>query len=147
MTEAVHPAQLLFTDKHPLTAVMNMKFHAADGKTLRVEVNAPESFADTDESFVHPGFHTLFLDTVMGSAAIGELKKAQPIATVKLSCNHLKPAKIDERIICTATVDGEENSIAYVTGNIRSMETDELLSTAIATFMIGTASKPLKVNS
>lgn len=147
MTEAVHPAQLLFTDKHPLTAVMNMKFHAADGKTLRVEVNAPASFANANNDHVHPGFHTLFLDTVMGSAAIGELEKPQPIATVKLACNHLKPAKIDERIICSATVVGEENTIAYVTGDIRSMETNELLSTAIATFMIGTASKPLQVKS
>ncbi len=147
MSEAVHPAQLLFTDKHPLTAVMNMKFHAAVGKTLKVEVDAPASFADADETYVHVGFHTLFLDTVMGSAAIGELEKPQPIATVKLACNHLQAAGISERIICTATVNGEANSICYVSGEIRSMDTDALLSTAIATFMIGTASKPLQVKS
>lgn len=147
MIEAVHPAQLLFTDKHPLTAVMKMKFHAAVDHVLKVEVDTPESFADTDGIHAHSAFHTLFLDTVMGSCAIGELKEVKPIATVKLACNHLRTARINEKIICEAKYDGETNSIAYVSGVIRSVDTGDLLSTAIATFMIGTASKPLKVES
>ncbi|MEM9279103.1 MAG: hypothetical protein AAGA76_11065, partial [Pseudomonadota bacterium] len=85
----VHPAQLLFTDKHPLTAELNMNFHSGNDNTLEVTLSAPESFADRDGLHLHTGFNTLILDTVMGACAIGELKSPTPIATIKLTSNHL----------------------------------------------------------
>ncbi|MEM9330291.1 MAG: PaaI family thioesterase [Pseudomonadota bacterium] len=139
----LHPAQELFTDKHPLTAEFNMKFHAVKEHVLEVTLNAPKSFADGDGVNVHPGFHTLILDTVMGASALGELKQAKPIATIKLTSNHIRRIPVGEPIKCRAIWDGEENSIAYVRGEILVGDTTYTASTAIGTFMIGTTSKPL----
>ncbi len=143
MSGSIHPALLLFTDKHPLTASMNMQFLPEGENSLRVKVDAPESFADADQKHIHTGFHTLLLDTVLGSCAIGKLKQMQPIATIKLNCNHIRKVKIGEPLDCLATWNGEENSISYFSGDIRRRSDGVLVSTAIGTFMVGTASRPL----
>ncbi|MEM7214644.1 MAG: PaaI family thioesterase [Pseudomonadota bacterium] len=139
----LHPAQLLFTEKHPLTAEFDMTFHSGDDHSLEVRLDAPASFADQDGIHVHTGFHTLILDTVMGACAIGELKTPVPIATVKLTSNHLRNIKVGEQVVCRAEWEDEAHSIAYVRGEIRSAEGNLLASHAVATFMIGTAGKPL----
>ena len=142
-----HPAQLLFTDKHPLTSALNMKFEVPAPQTLTISVKAPESFSDRDGIHVHTGFSTLLLDTVMGSCAIGELKKAQPIATIKLTCNHLARPSIGEQLVCQSTYDGEENGIAYVSGKILAGADHRLIATGIGTFMIGTATTSIREKS
>ena len=147
MSETIHVAQLLFSEDHPLSSVLNMTFYPVVNHTLRVDVDAPETFADCDDIHVHTGYNTLLLDTVLGSCAIGELKKAQPIATVKLSCNHIHKAKINEPLTCNAYFDGDENSISNVRGEIISRESNRVISHAVATFMIGTAAKPLEQKS
>lgn len=143
MTEAKHPAQLLFTEKHPLTAEIGMEFFVEGEHNLRVELIAPESFTGDDGVHLHTGFSTLLLDTVLGSCAIGNLKQMQPIATIKLTCNHLRQVKSGVALVCNAVWNGEENTISYVSGEIREKETGTLLSNAIGTFMVGTASRPL----
>lgn len=144
MNEAIHPALHLFTEKHPLTASLNMRFLPENGgDRMKVEVDAPVQFADADGKYVHTGFHTLLLDTVMGSCAIGKLEQLQPIATIKLNCNHMRKVEIGDPLVCIADWTGEENSISYVTGEIRRRSDDAVISNAIGTFMVGTASRPL----
>lgn len=143
MSEAVHPAQLLFTEKHPLTASLDMTFHPESVDVLRVEVEAPKSFAKKDCDTVHTGFHTLLLDTVLGSCAIGKLKTIQPIATIKLSCNHIREVEVGTSLECIATFSAEENSIIYISGDIKRKSDGAIISSALGSFMVGTTSRPL----
>jgi len=144
LTDTPHPAQLLFTDKHPLTAALDMKFEGVVDHTLTVTVKAPESFADRDGLHTHSAFSTLFLDTVMGSCVLGEMKTMQAVATIKLTTNHIARAKIGDDLICRATLDGIENEIAYVSGRIHTGGEQRLIATAIGTFMTGTATKSIR---
>jgi len=144
VTEPVHPAQLLFTDKHPLTASLKMEFEVPQKGELWVHVPAPESFVDENQTQVHTGFNSLLLDTVMGSCAIGELTKMQPIATIKLNCHHLGRAMVGEKLTCKALFDGEENQVIYVRGEILSKDSGKMISHAIGTFMVGTATKSIR---
>lgn len=144
MSEPVHPAQLLFTEKHPLTASLKMEFEVPRKGELWVHVPAPESFADADSNLVHTGFNSLFLDTVMGSCAIGELINIEPIATIKLNCHHLGRAKVGEKLTCKAIHDGTENQVIYVRGEIIRSDSEEIISHAIGTFMSGTATKSIR---
>lgn len=144
MSAPSHPAQVLFTDKHPLTAALNMKFEGVVDHTLTVTVNAPASFADQDGIHVHTGFSTLFLDTVMGSCVLGEIENPQAVATIKLTTNHMERAKIGEKITCRATFDSAKNEIAYVSGKLYAGLEERLIASAIGTFMIGTATKSIR---
>ena len=145
--ELKHPAQLLFSEKHPLTAILNMVFEGSEARTLTVSLEAPETFADVNGEMLHTGFSTLILDTIMGACAIGELEKLMPIATVKLNCNHLGRARVGEALTCMAIYDGEENGLAYVSGRIVGGPEQRLIAKAVGTFMLGTAAKPLTVKS
>lgn len=147
MSEEKHPAQILFTDKHPLTAILNIKFEGVVEQTLTVTVNAPKSFADQDEIHTHSGFSTLFLDTVMGSCVLGEIENPSAIATIKLTANHLGRAKIGENLVCRAKFDGQENEIAYVSATLVAGGTERLIATAIGTFMVGTATRSIREKS
>lgn len=148
MSEQKHPAQILFTDAHPLTAALNMKFEGVVDHTLTVTLKAPESFADQDGVHTHSGFTTLFLDTVMGSCVLGEIENPQSIATIKLTTNHIERAKIGEPLICEATFENEKNEIAYVSGKVfagtKISSEKRLIATAIGTFMVGTATKSIR---
>jgi len=144
VTKAQHPAQLLFTDKHPLTASLKMEFEVPQKGELWVHVPAPESFADEGGSTVHTGFNSLLLDTVMGACAIGELIKLEPIATIRLNCNHLRRAKVGESLTCKAYFDAHVNQVLYVRGEIYSNNENDLIAHAIGTFMSGTAAKSIR---
>ena len=139
-----HPAQILFTDKHPLTAALNLQFKGVVDHTLTVTVNAPKSFADLDDKHTHTGFSTLLLDTVMGACVLGEIENPQAIATIKLTTNHIARAKIGEKIFCYATFESEANEIAYITGKILAGEKKRTIATAIGTFMVGTATRSIR---
>ncbi len=139
-----HPSQWLFTSKHPLMSSMDIVFDSVDGHVLSVTVTTPQVFArEVGGGIAHTGFTTLFMDTVMGAAVLGELKVMQPIATVKLTTNHLRSAKIGESLVCKARYDGESSDIAYVSGEVYSLADDSLVATAVGSFMIGTTTRPL----
>ncbi|MBL4725351.1 MAG: PaaI family thioesterase [Rhizobiaceae bacterium] len=139
-----HPAKVLFTSQHPLTSEFNLEFIGWENKLLTVTVTAPQSFATTENSTeAHTGFTTIILDTVMGSCVFGEMGTIQPIATIKLTTDHIRPAIIGEAIICTARYDGEIEEIAYVSAEVRSQKDNSLIATALGTFMIGTRARPL----
>jgi len=138
-----HPAQVLFTSQHPLTANFDLKFISSNDQVLVVTITTPQDFATANSEDAHTGFSTLMLDTVMGSSVFGEMKTMQPIATIKLTTDHIRQAKIGEKIVCTARFDGEIEEIAYVSAEIRSQADDNLIATALGTFMIGTRNRPL----
>lgn len=150
MAEERHPAQILFTDAHPLTAALNMRFEGVVDHTLTVTLKAPQSFADVDGTHTHSGFTTLFLDTVMGSCVLGEIENPKSIATIKLTTNHIERPRVGEPLICRATLEGEAHEIAYVTGRVSARKEDgseRLIATAVGTFMIGTATKSIREKS
>jgi len=139
-----HPAQLLFSSEHPLMSSFDMQFVGVEDQVLSVTATAPGSFADASGGQVHTGFITLFLDTVMGSCVLGEMPEPQPIATVKLTCNHIRSVKIDEALLCRAKFDGIENSIAYIRGEVFAGPHKTLVAHAVGTFMTGTRARPLE---
>ncbi|MFK5977883.1 MAG: PaaI family thioesterase [Rhizobiaceae bacterium] len=139
-----HPAKVLFTSQHPLTSEFDLEFIGWEDQLLTVTVTAPQSFAVAENSVeAHTGFTTVILDTVMGSTVFGEMDKIQPIATIKLTTDHIRPAMVGEKIVCTARYDSEVEEIAYVSAEVRSQKDNSLIATALGTFMIGTRSRPL----
>ena len=147
---ARHPAEILFSSKHPLTSSLDMKFLGVENGTLKVTVTAPNSFGDADGINVHTGFLTLFMDTVMGSCAIGSMDEFQPLATIKLTCNHIRRPRVGEKLMCLATCDSIVDSVIYIRGKIVADingETDDIVSHAVGTFMAGTRSRPLEEKS
>ena len=140
----MHPAERFFSAQHPINAYLKVRFVGVDETTLSVELEAPEAFVvDPSTREVHSGLATLVLDTVMGGAAMGTMKVIRPIATTGLTVQHLRRAKAGEALVCKAVKVGEHSQIAHMTGELRSRENGDILTTATGTFMLGTRARPL----
>lgn len=139
-----HPAEIFFSSKHPITTFLKMQFAGVDDDVLTVELEAPAGFGDGgDAGRTHSGLAALVLDTVMGGAVLGKLEEIVPIATAGLTTQHMRRAKVGEKLRCIARYQGTHADMAHMTGELTSSETGELLSIATGSFMIGTRSVPL----
>lgn len=140
----IHPATIFFSPAHPLFSVIHFEFIETEPAFLSVQFIAGKEFVHQDEAgTLHSGFNTLILDSVMGGSVMGSLEKMQPIATVNLRTQHSRRAIVDETIICSATVECIEDQIAVVSGQIKSVKNNQILASAIGSFMIGTRATPL----
>ncbi len=143
-----HLAQLFFSAKHPLLSAFHFEFIRTDRDHLATRLEAPEQFvADETRGELHTGFHTLILDTVMGGTVLGSLEQPQPIATIKLTTQHCGRILVGQTIVCAGALQGVRNGVAYVHGEVRTEPGDELIATAVGTFMIGTRAVPLDGSS
>ena len=141
---AKHPAEIFFSSKHPITTFLKMQFVGIEDEKLTVQLEAPQAFDDgSGADRTHSGLAGLVLDTVMGGAVMGKLEKIVPIATAGLTTQHMRRAKVGEKLRCTARYQGVHVDMAHMTGELVSRETGELLSIATGSFMIGTRAVPL----
>jgi len=139
-----HPATIFFSPAHPLLSIIHFEFIETEPDYLAVQFTAGREFVhQKDSGTLHSGFNTLILDSVMGGSVMGYLEKLQPIATVKLTTQHSRRARVDELIICSAKVECIEDKIAVVSGQVKSVENNQILASAIGSFMIGTRAIPL----
>ncbi len=143
-TNTPHPIELFFSSAHPMSEYVDADFTGSAGGTVKLTLEASDHFVrDGETGEVHTGFLTVVLDSIMGGAVMGVLEKLQPIATVGLSVHHLRRPRAGEAICGEAQCTSTYNDLAYVTGEILSADSGELLAMASGTFMIGTRATPI----
>jgi acyl-coenzyme A thioesterase PaaI-like protein len=139
-----HPLERFFSAQHPLSSYLSFRLLGNESHVLTAELVASEAFVtDPESGKMHSGFASLVMDTVFGGTVMGEMERMQPIATIGLTTQHLRRARLGETLICEARFEGIHEGVAHVSG--RLTVAGEILSTATGTFMIGTRSKPLGV--
>ena len=144
MLGMTHPAKIFFSSAHPLFSIFDMEFVEATPTILSMKFIAQKEFVESEQTGrLHSGFCTLILDSVMGGSVMGSLEKIQPIATINLTTQHSHHALLDDAILCSARVERIEDQVAVATGKVISPKNDELLASAIGSFMIGTRAVPL----
>lgn len=140
----LHPLQRFFHSGHPISQFLKIDFEKAEGRTVSVLAEASEAFvSDPASGTIHSGFATLILDSVMGGSVMAQLDPIRPIATAGLTTQHLRRPQKGEMLRCEVVFQGIHADMAHMNGCITNADTDEILSTATGTFMIGTRAKPL----
>lgn len=140
-----HPAKIFFSSAHPLFSMFDIEFLEASSKVLSIKFMAQKEFgACIETKYMHSGFCSLILDSVMGGAVMGCLDKIQPIATINLTTQHSARPVLGENIICTGDVVRIEEHVAAVTGHVISVDSGITYATALGSFMIGTRAVPLQ---
>jgi len=139
-----HPATIFFSSEHPLFSLFDVEFVETQPTLLSMKFVAQQEFVDCGTTKkLHSGYCSLILDSVMGGAVMGSLDKIQPIATVNFSIQHIRRPVLGEILLCSAKVMGLENQIAVVNGTVSCVKTDQILASAVGSFMIGTRAQPL----
>ena len=139
-----HPIEMFFSSSHPLSSYLTLKYLGTEDDAISVAVLPPADFVvDEETGTVHSGFATLVLDTILGGTVLGHIELKQPIATVGLTTQHMRRARMGEELVCRTRLEGVHRDMAHVSGQLMTADGSEVLSTATGTFMIGTRAKPL----
>lgn len=110
--------------------------------TLVLPAN-PDWMGDPGRGMMHPGPLTMLADSACGAAVAMSLDRVQSYATLDLRMDWLRPAGPDRDVRCTAECFRMTNNIAFTRGTLWQVGDEAPIATALATFMRGTASKPL----
>ena len=105
---------------------MQMPYHAA-------------IVGDPDTGCVHGGVVTTLLDSVGGLCVIAQLQRMQPVATLDLRIDYLKPATPRSHLLAEARVERMTRTVAFVSGLAYQDRPESPIARATASFILESA--------
>lgn len=94
---------------------------------------------DSELQMIHTGCLSVLADTACGLAVGAAMDTPEPIATLDLRMDYLRPAMAMTDLVCKAECHRLSRSIAFVRGQVFQVGQDEPVATVNATFMRATA--------
>lgn len=91
-----------------------------------------------DTGVLHGGAITALLDACSGAAVFAALPRMQPIATLDLRIDYLRPAEPGQDVLATAHCHHMSKNVAFVRAVAYHDREDAPIATASGTFMIAT---------
>ncbi len=99
---------------------------------------APHLVGNPETGVIHGGVITSLLDACCGAAVFQGLAEPQPIATLDLRIDYMKPAAPKTDVLSVARVTKVTRNVAFVRATAYQGTEDNAIATATATFMLGT---------
>jgi uncharacterized protein (TIGR00369 family) len=93
-----------------------------------------------DSGVIHGGAITTLLDGVSGSAVFAAVEKLQPIATLDLRIDYMRPAEPHRAVIAHAVCYHMSKNVAFTRAVAYHHRPDDPIANAVGTFMLGTKS-------
>ena len=109
---------------------------AQDGKALAKLPYDERLVGDPETGVIHGGVVTTLIDTVCGLAAMTALNKLQPIVTLDLRIDYLKPAAPKEELLARAKVYKVTRQVVFVRAVAFQSDEDDPVANAVGTFML-----------
>jgi uncharacterized protein (TIGR00369 family) len=95
----------------------------------------PEWLGDTDRGLLHTGIITTLVDTVSGLAALAATGQFEPIATLDLRMDYLRPALPEQTLYSHAECYRLTRSIAFVRARAWQADAQQPIAVSQSTFM------------
>jgi len=99
----------------------------------------PKLVGNPDTGVLHGGAITTLLDACSGSAVFASMPRMQPIATLDLRIDYLRPAEPGKDVIAVAHCHHMSKNVAFVRASAFHDDGGEPIATAAGTFMLGTS--------
>lgn len=109
-----------------------------EGTAVAKVVYAPHLVGNPETGVVHGGVITSLLDNTAGVAVQTRAWASNPIATLDLRIDYMKPATAGEDIFAFAECYRVTSSIAFVRGVAYHTDRADPIAAVTATFMLGT---------
>lgn len=93
---------------------------------------------DPRTGVLHGGVITSLVDACCGAAVFMKLRRPQPIATLDLRIDYLKPAAPNETVVARAECYKVTHHVAFVRGVAFHGDESCLIASAAGSFMLGT---------
>ncbi|MGB0956665.1 MAG: PaaI family thioesterase [Panacagrimonas sp.] len=126
----------------PYTGLLGMEAVSAsdDGCVIALPYR-DDLVGDPDSGVLHGGAITALMDVCFGFSVYFRIRKFQPMATLDLRIDYLRPAQPNHKVYATANCYKLTPELAFVRGQAYDDDADNPLSTSVGIFMF-TAGKP-----
>jgi uncharacterized protein (TIGR00369 family) len=127
----------VFAGLIPHMDVLGMEtLEAADGVALIRLPWRADLVGNPETGVLHGGVVTTLIDSVSGLAAITGLRAPEPVATLDLRIDYLRPATPHEDLFARAECYRLTSRIAFVRATAYQADPDDLVVSSVSTFML-----------
>lgn len=128
-----------FADNVPHNHALGIVIEAMGDATARFRLPyAAKLIGNPETGVLHGGAITALLDACAGAAVFAALPQLQPIATLDLRIDYLRPAEPGRDVWAEATCHHMSKNVAFVRATAFHAEGETPIATAAGTFMIAT---------
>lgn len=128
-----------FEEQVPHNRALGMELQSLSSGEARSALPwAPHLVGNPETGVIHGGAITSLLDACCGAAVFQALDPPQPIATLDLRIDYMKPATSRVTVLAVARVTKVTRNVAFVRAVAYHDTESDPVATATATFMIGT---------
>ena len=128
-----------FAENVPHNHALGIVIEAVDDRIARFRLLYRADLVGNPETGVlHGGAITALLDACSGAAVFATLERLQPIATLDLRIDYLRPAEPGRDVWAEATCHHMSKNVAFVRALAFHADGETPIATAAGTFMIAT---------
>ncbi len=109
---------------------------AQGGKALMRLPYQDRLVGNPETGVLHGGVVTTLIDTVCGIAVLTSLARPQPIATLDLRIDYLRPATPHADLFARAEVYKITSQVVFVRATAYQSDVDDMVASAVGTFML-----------
>lgn len=127
-----------FTQAVPHAQEMGLEVISIARESIELRLPYRENWlGDTDNRIIHTGVLTALADSACGMAVLSRLERFQPIATVDLRMDYLRPAVADQPIHCRAECYRMTTYISFARALLWQNDAAKPVAQTQAVFMMG----------
>lgn len=116
---------------------LGLQYRGTDGPWIELELPWREELVGVEASgFLASGAIVSLLDTCGGAAVWQALGRFQPIVTIDLRLDYLRPARKGETVVARCRCDKLTRQVAFVSGIAHTGDADHPVARATGTFML-----------
>lgn len=130
-------ANAFFSSAHPLFSHMGISVVSAKNGTAEMKIPFNADLADEDGA-MHAGAIVTLLDTTCGLAVFSALDSMQPIATIDLRIDMVRPVPAGQGIKAVVVCEAIRDCVAYISGKAYGETGNEPLVIASGSFATNT---------
>ncbi|MGH8445476.1 MAG: PaaI family thioesterase [Solimonas sp.] len=130
----------------PHMAECDLRIADLSGESVTVSLPYREDWlGDAETGRLNPGVITMLVDSTAGLAVLAHAGQREPIATLDLRMDYLRPAFRGDDVHCRASCFRLTTSIAFVRATVWQADEAEPIASAQLVFMRSSAPRPGQV--
>lgn len=132
-----------FADAVPHVKQLGICVDEISAQSVRMSLPFREEWlGDPERGVIHTGVVTTLVDSASGLCVLLKLASLEPIATLDLRMDYLRPALRDKTVYCRAECYRVTPHIAFVRANVWQDDEDQPVATSQSVFMRTQRNKP-----
>lgn len=116
---------------------LGMYAYAVEGDSISLAMPpSPDIVGDGERQWLHAGAVTALIDSACGMAVMHKLRKSQPIATLDLRVDFLRPLPADRVCYCRSECHRLTRNVAFIRSQVFIEGETEPAAESMASFML-----------